>query len=83
MKNKIKVVDIFTISGGKTIFIIEIIEGFYNIGDVFIDDDLKFMVKGIGMESQPNSKTKSLLVEIITENSPIKDFKNKIFDKNE
>ena len=81
MKTKIKVHEIFKTSN-RIIFDV-IIEGKYLIDEIYStsDNNLKFQLKGVGMDNNPNSETKSLLVEILSENTPVDDFKNKVFYK--
>ena len=82
MKTKIQVSEIFKLQD-RFIFIVEIIEGdHYLIGDVFENEshNLKFELKGIGMENQPQSTSKSLVVVPQGDYENIDNFKGKTFE---
>ncbi|MCB0515312.1 MAG: hypothetical protein R2798_12195 [Chitinophagales bacterium] len=84
MKDKIKVLDYFQINPNTLIiFIVEFIDNIYLIDDKFeyAKDSLIFRLKGIGLENAYESETKTILVELLTENSNIKDYVGKIFSK--
>lgn len=80
MENKIRIHDIFKLSGNKIIFIIELIEGKFNINDSFIYKNLTFKIKGVGMNNKSfNKKSIDILVDILNEKYSLEDFKDKIF----
>ena len=80
MKTKIKVNEIFDISN-RVIFAVTVDGDKYLIGDVFVNQEsnMRFELKGIGMENQPDSMEKSLLVIPQGEYDSIQDFKDKVF----
>ncbi|WP_449386728.1 hypothetical protein [Chryseobacterium lineare] len=81
MTNKIEVLEVFNLSN-KIIFVVKV-EGKYLINDKYqnSENNLVFILKGVGMENNPNSESKSILVEILNENYSLEDFKDKIFIK--
>lgn len=82
MKTKIKVDEIFNISD-RIIFAVTVEGDKYLIGDIFSNQDanLKFELKGIAMENQPQSNKKSLLVILLEDYNSIEDFQDKEFIK--
>ncbi|MCY0976094.1 hypothetical protein PGH12_12585 [Chryseobacterium wangxinyae] len=80
MTTKIKIIEVFNLSN-KIFFNVKIEGDKYLIGDIYqnSENDLAFILKGVGIENNPDSETKSLLVEILNENYSLKDFKDKIF----
>lgn len=83
MKNKIKVIDFFEFKDGKTVLFIELKEGYFNIEDIFAYNDLKFKIKGIGMENSPTNENKSVLVELMGGANSASDLKDREFIKQE
>ncbi|WP_452219931.1 hypothetical protein [Lacinutrix salivirga] len=83
MKNKIKIIDFFEFKDGKIVFFIELLGGYFNIEDVFVNNknSLKFQIKGIGMENLPSSDSKSILIELLNTNINVSEFKDKEFIK--
>lgn len=84
MTTKIEVLDVFNLSN-KIIFAVKIEGDKYLINDIYrnVENSLAFTLKGVGMENNPNSQNKSLLVEILNVDYSLKDFKDKIFIKEE
>lgn len=80
MTTKIKIIEVFNLSN-KIIFNVKIEGDKYLIGDIYQNSEngLAFILKGVGIENNPDSESKSLLVEILNENYSLKDFKDKIF----
>ncbi|SHE89053.1 hypothetical protein [Chryseobacterium takakiae] len=82
MTNKIEVLEVFNLSN-KIIFVVKFEGDKYLINDKYqnFENNLAFILKGVGMENNPNSESKSILVEILNENYSLEDFKDKIFIK--
>jgi hypothetical protein len=82
MTNKIEVLEVFNLSN-KIIFVVKVEGDKYLINDKYqnSENNLTFVLKGVGMENNPNSESKSILVEILNENYSLEDFKDKIFIK--
>jgi len=82
MTNKIEVLEVFNLSN-KIIFVVKVEGDKYLINDKYqnSENNLAFILKGVGMENNPNSESKSILVEILNENYSLEDFKDKIFIK--
>ncbi|SEM47086.1 hypothetical protein SAMN05421856_103407 [Chryseobacterium taichungense] len=82
MTNKIEVFDVFNLSN-KIIFVVKVEGNKYLINDIYenSENSLAFILKGVGMKNNPNSESKSILVNILNEKYSLEDFKYKIFIK--
>lgn len=79
MKNKIKVLDYYKLSGDKIIFICELNGKSFLINDIYKNDKLEFKIRGFAMEHNYTQDEKTISVEILSQDVNLDDFKSKEF----